>query len=90
MININLYKAKVIDTADTDSKAKIKVRLLPEMKDISEDHLPWVRSFFTLGMSATNYSFHLPKIDSYVWVFFLDEYFQEGFWFTGIFMDGFF
>ena len=34
--------AKVVDNNDPEKLGKIKVRILPEMEDFSENILPWV------------------------------------------------
>ena len=64
---MSLHYATVIDNNDPDKKAKIKVRILPEMKDFAEDKLPWIRSFMNEGMSDEQYSYNPPENDSKIW-----------------------
>lgn len=95
MYEMKLYYATVVDNDDQnhdDEKqlSRIKVRALPEMNGIEEDHLPWVRPFLPIGMSASHFSHTPPENDSKVWVIFIDDYFKNGYYLTGAFIDGFF
>lgn len=85
-----MHYATVIDNNDPDKKAKIQVRVLPEMKDMEESKLPWVRPFLNAGMSATEYDYNPPQNDSKVWTVFTDKFFKHGMYITGSFIDGFF
>ncbi len=95
MKDIKLYYATVIDNDDQNhddgkKKGRIKIKVLPEMKDISNSYLPWVRPFITEGMSDSGYSYNSPEIDDKVWVIFLDNYWKNGYYIKGSFIDGFF
>ena len=92
---MHLYKAVVIDDNDTnvgDSKnlSRIKVRLLPEMNGIDESLLPWVRPFFVEGITELNNSHNPPEIGSNIKCIFIDDYYKQGFYLKGDFIDGFF
>ena len=89
-MRLSLHFADVIDNNDPNQKAMIQVRILPEMKDFDEAKLPWVRPFINTGMSEDQYSMNLPENDSKVWVVFIDEFFREGYYLAGAFIDGFF
>jgi hypothetical protein len=95
MIPIKLYYAEVIDNDDQnhdDGKklGRIKVKVLPEMKDIKDSYLPWIRPFIQKGMSSSQYSYHSPEVGDKIWVIFLDDYWKEGYYLWGAFIDGFF
>lgn len=95
MYEIKLYYAEVIDNDDQnhddgEKKGRIQIRTLPEMNGIKEDYLPWVRPFFTIGMSSESFSYNSPEIGDKVWVAFIDKYWKIGYYFTGSFIDGFF
>lgn len=89
-MQVSLHYATVIDNEDSDQKAKVQVRVLPEMKDMDEDKLPWVRPFINPGMSENSYGYNVPEVDSKIWVVFIDKYFHDGYYLTGSFIDGFF
>lgn len=91
MKTLHWYTATVIDNNDTDKQGKIKVRLIPENKDVDESLLPWVLPFHTPGMSNQAFSFHPPQNNDQIWVVYLDPpFFKEGYYFTGDFIRGFF
>ncbi len=88
MVTLQTYYAKVIDNDDTSELggklARVKIRLLPEMKDVAEKHLPWIKPFVTNGMNV-------PTIDDYVWVVFIDKYLKNGFYINDkLFLENFF
>lgn len=87
MIDVKLYTGKVVDVEDPDEKSKIKVRLLPEMKDAQEDHLPWVYPFLVDSMTKDTYSHYFPEVDSLVWCFFTSESFHTGYYIPSVFLE---
>jgi hypothetical protein len=95
MFKIKLYIAEVVDNDDQNSDdgeklGRIKVKLLPEMKDLKDSNLPWVRPFFQIGMSSSQFSYSSPEVGDRVWVFYIDEYLKNGYYLWGSFIDGFF
>ena len=53
-------KAIVLDNKDPDEKSRVKLRILPELKDVSESELPWV--------SPNKSTRDIPEIDDIVYV----------------------
>ena len=95
MVELKIYYGTVIDNDDTNSDdgeklSRVKVMLLPEMKDMASSYLPWLRPFFVKGMSADSFSHLSPEIGDKVWCIFLDNFFKDGYYFSGAFIDGFF
>lgn len=90
MIDAKLYFGRVEDNDDPDQLSRVKVRLLPEMNDADVDHLPWVRPFMVENMTADSYSHKPLEVGSTVWCLFIDEYFKQGFYIAGTFIDGLF
>ena len=95
MFEVKLYYATVINNDDQNhddglKKGRIQVQVLPEMKDIDDKYLPWVKPFFNSGMSASSFSYNSPEIDDKVWVLFVDHYWKNGYYLTGAFINGFF
>ena len=90
MIPVTLYKAIVIDDNDSNKLCRVKIKVLPEMKDVEDKNLPWALPFNTMGMSKTSYTFSPPLKDDNIWVFFLDKYFQMPYYITGRFIEGLF
>jgi len=95
MNEIKLRKAIVIDNDDSNSPDKehlsrIKVKILPELLGVDDDLLPWCRPFFQMGMSPNSITHNIPIIGSSIWMIFLDDYWKEGYYLTGRFVDGFF
>ena len=95
MIELKFYYGEVIANddqlaPDATKLSRVKVRLLPEMKDIADIYLPWVRPFFAPGMSALNYGHNPPEVGSKVWCAFPDNTFHDGWYIGGAFIDGFF
>jgi hypothetical protein len=95
MLELKIYYATVIDNDDTNAPdgeelSRIKVKILPEFKDIKNNaHLPWARPFTVHGMSSNSYSHTPPEIDDKVWVL-GNEYLTELYYINGAFIDGFF
>lgn len=90
MIDVQLYTGEVVDTEDPDKKGKVKVRLLPEMKDAQEDHLPWLYPFALQSMTEDAYSHIFPEEGSLVWCFFTSESFHTGFFISAVFLEDLF
>jgi len=81
---LQFYKAQVIDNNDTKKLARIKVRLLPEMRDVQTKYLPWVKPFVTDGIN-------IPEENDFVWVVYLDKYLKNGFYINDkIFLENLF
>ncbi len=88
MIQLKFFYAKVIandDTSELGGKlARIQVKILPEMKDVADKYLPWIKPFTTNGINV-------PAIDDYVWVVFVDKFFRTGFYINDkLFLENFF
>lgn len=66
------FRAKVIDNNDTEKKGRIKVQVYPFFTDVEAAYLPWAVPAMPLFCGAGNNSgfFSVPKIGSWVWVFF--------------------
>jgi hypothetical protein len=63
--------ALVIDTNDSDKQGKIKLRILPEMNMMSEDHLPWakpqIHSSYGLSKEEVTYSHNIPELNTLIY-----------------------
>lgn len=62
--------ALVIDNIDEEKKGKIKLRILPEMNALSEDHLPWAEPLINNRSGSSKETaliHHVPEIDSFVY-----------------------
>jgi len=90
MIDLKLYYGRVVDNEDPDEKSKVKVRLLPEMKDAQEDHLPWLKPFMVNNMTSGAYSHSPLEIGSTVWAFFTSDSFQTGWYITASYLEDLF
>jgi hypothetical protein len=89
MLELKLFYATVISNDDEDKKNKIQVRVLPEFQGMAETYLPWAKPFLNAGMSESNFSKNTPKEGSKCWVV-ADKYFEEVYYLTGTFIEGFF
>lgn len=93
---IKIYYGIVVDNNSENKNQSskdsyIKVRIIPELKDVGENDLPWVRPFTGLGMGLSLFEHNPPEINDNVWVFFKDEpYWKEGFYISGRYIDGLF
>lgn len=90
MIDMKLYIGKVEDVEDPDKKSKVKVRLLPEMKDAQPDHLPWVYPFMIESMNSDSFTHRFPELDSLVWCFFTSNSFHTGYYISAAFLEDIF
>ncbi|MGD9678181.1 MAG: hypothetical protein AB7V16_07430 [Vulcanibacillus sp.] len=75
MVSLTLYEALVVDINDETKKRKVKVRLLPEHKDVKEVNLPWA-SPFTGANDELEFENDLPEKDSVVYIL-VDKYFKR-------------
>jgi len=89
MIKLNRHYAEVIDINDPDKKGKIKIKILPEFNDMSEDLLPWAKPFITTGMTDKEYDFHPPTVGSKILIL-TDDKFRTFYYVHGIMIEGLF
>lgn len=62
-----LRTAEVVDDIDPDELSRVKVRILPEMKDVSDDLLPWAKpATHGYGTGADHGTHTPPEIGSFV------------------------
>ena len=74
-MELNLYKAVVVDIKDNDKQGKIKLRILPELEKVDDELLPWAVPF--ISMCSTNRLMNdLPEINSTVRVL-VDKYWKR-------------
>ncbi len=84
---LNMYFGIVIDNDDPTLKSRVKVRILPEMTNANEDHLPWLE-IFNAGSTNGNTLKHEPlEIGSSVWCLFTDQSLRTGWYFSGFFVN---
>jgi len=87
---IKLEYGIVIDNIDEDKKAKVKIRILPQLKDVEESLLPYAQPFLNDGMSTVQFSHNPPEIGSKIWVIVLDEFYKQCYYLSGRFFQGLF
>lgn len=63
MMDLKLYTASVISIDDPSQRSKIQIRVLPELKDVSPELLPWAIPFFSV-QGGTTLSQDLPEVGS--------------------------
>lgn len=81
----------VIDNNDTFQKGKIKIRILPEMKDVKENLLPWIPPYEQGSGSSTSSMIHdVPEIDDKIKVIIVDDYWQTIYWTKAPYIKGFY
>lgn len=86
---IDLYQAEVIKESTLED-GQIKVRLIPEMLDVEEDLLPYVKCFNATA-NEEQFEYVPPQIGSKVFVFFMDNVmFKDGFYIANQAFKGFF
>lgn len=88
MIDFKWCSAIVTNIEDPNQKGKVQVRVLPYLKDVKEDLLPWYDPFVGVG-STDEVSFNPPKVGSNVIVLYKDT-FQYGFYIGQDYIEGFF
>lgn len=89
-----LRRAVVIDNDDTqfdnNKLSRIKVRVLPEMKDVKNQDLPWIEPFMnSIGVSTDTREHRVPDIDSQVFVLVMDTSWQTIRYLSGFYINGF-
>lgn len=90
MLQTKLYYGKVENNTDPENRGRIQVRILPEMEGMTKSDLPWLRPFLQKAMTSESTSFDPLEEGSTVWCLFLDEYFHDGWYIAGVFVDGYF
>ena len=80
---MDLDYAKVEDINDPDQKGRIQVRVLPQLKDVRKDLLPWYDPFEGTSTSE-EMSFNPPKTGSLVLVKVTSSTFKSGFYYSGV------
>lgn len=63
MMDLKLYTASVVSIDDPSKKGKIQIKVLPELKDVQSDLLPWAVPF-TMIQGAQTLSNDLPETGS--------------------------
>lgn len=84
-MNLNLRYATVIDKNDPDKKGRVQVRILPELKDVKENFLPWADPFI-VGSDSGNFASHLPEDGSVVKVL-VDKDFKYFYYIGGAYIE---
>ena len=68
------YRGKVVDNNDPDKAGRIRVKVYPMFADLPEeeyDAIPWAVPAFPISRGSGDFgTFAVPKIGSFVWVFF--------------------
>lgn len=91
---MQLRRALVIDNDDSafDGKklSRVKVKILPELKDVKTSNLPWVEPFENgkNGVSSDTASQNIPEVDSYIRVLILDQYWKQIRYLSGNYIEG--
>lgn len=85
MFSLNILKGVVVNNNDPDQLGRLQIRVLPELKDVADDLLPWMRPFMYQDMSHD-----IPEIDTPIFCFFMDSHWQRGYWITCQHIDGFY
>lgn len=82
--------AIVIDNNDPEKKSRIKVQILPEQKDITDETLyRWILPMFNAGSDALG-EHNPPENDSHVQVLILDDYWLEQRYINNWFIEGYY
>ena len=83
-----LRKAQVIDIDDPDEKGKIKIKILPDFKNISDDLLPWASPFSSKNSTSIR-SNDLPEEGSIIRVLVREDnqryYYLDNMYFYNLF-----
>lgn len=85
MFQSKLFLGFVENTDDIDQQFKLQIRLIPEMKDVPKNDLPWLRPMFMETDSAS--SFNPIPVGSMVWCLFIDEFYKTGFYIKSAVLD---
>lgn len=67
-----IYRGLVVDVADTEQYGRIRVKVYPTFADLETENIPWAVPAFGLfdGAGSNFGAFAIPKVGSYVFVFF--------------------
>lgn len=84
-----LGKAKVISIDDPDKKGRVQVRLIPEMEDAKEAHLPWYDPYIGTGNNTTQ-KFNPPLEGSVILVYSSGTTKRSGYYIFEDHIQGFF
>jgi len=68
-----IRKAIVVDNNDEDKKDRLKLKILPELKDVDDELLPWVLPKNGYG-NTDSVNRHIPENDSVITVYLDDEF----------------
>jgi hypothetical protein len=65
-----ILRAIVIDNEDPNQLSRVKVKILPHLKDLRDNDLPWAEPYYKQAINAqTGIGEHnVPEIDSRIWV----------------------
>jgi len=74
---------------DPDKLGLIQIRILPQMKDIKKDLLPWAKPFINKGFSASTQSLNLPNEGDKIYVY-VDKDYRIFYYVTGAYIEGLF
>ena len=90
MIPLYTRTAKVIDNVDPNKKGAIKIRVLPELKDVLDvDLLPWATPYCVGEGSQIDVGENrVPEIDSIIQVIVEDEKWTEFYYLDGDYVSG--
>jgi hypothetical protein len=83
-----LRKGIVIDIDDPDKKGKIKIRVLPDLKNVNDNLLPWFSPFISRN-STSIMSNDLLEVGSKVRVLIRKDY-QRGYYLSNMYFYGLF
>jgi len=72
-MKLKLTVGKVVDTANPDTNGTIKVRSLPEHKDVTDDLLPWAIPFFGGYTSDTHVKLDTFNVGDMLWIVYDDN-----------------
>jgi hypothetical protein len=71
--NLILRKARVVSIDDPDKKGKVQVKILPDLKDIKDNLLPWAMPFSSHNSSKVMEN-DLPELNSQIRVLIREDW----------------